>query len=120
MVGVSGIEPPCNQLPFLLLIRERGYTPKLGFFFTLSSLQGLLRALLKVGYRTWFKENFHKKNYSLRLFTCFILDSNQGCQCRNSTLTKVSPVPSCLCFPIPLVALDLRHVSGACVFSQLN
>ena len=52
MVGVSGIEPPCNQLPFLLLIRERGYTPKLGFYFSLSSLQGFLRALLKVGYRT--------------------------------------------------------------------
>lgn len=26
-VGLSGIEPPCNQLPFLLLIRERGYSP---------------------------------------------------------------------------------------------
>ena len=34
--------------------------------------------------------------------------------------TKVSPVPSCLCFPIPLVAFDLRHVSWACVFLQLN
>ena len=29
LVGLSGIEPPCDQLPFLLLIRERGYSPKL-------------------------------------------------------------------------------------------
>lgn len=34
--------------------------------------------------------------------------------------TRVSPVPSCLCFPIPLVAYDLRHVSWACVLPQLS
>lgn len=29
MVGVMGIEPTCDQLPFLRLIRLRGYTPVL-------------------------------------------------------------------------------------------
>lgn len=27
-VGTVGIEPTCDQLPFLLLIRRRGYIPK--------------------------------------------------------------------------------------------
>ena len=28
-VGVEGIEPTCNRLPFLLCIRQRGYAPSL-------------------------------------------------------------------------------------------
>jgi len=37
LVGAIGIEPTCDQLLFLLLIRERRYTPvKCGYYFIVN------------------------------------------------------------------------------------